>query len=97
MSIDFKPLNDRVLVEMVLADEKTEAGLFLPEQAREKPTRARVVAVGDGGYINGHFRPTQLKVGDTVLMGKFAGSQIKIDGRDYVIVLEDDVFGTVKA
>ena len=92
----FTPLNDRVLVELVHADEVTSSGLFIPESAKEKPNHGRVVAVGEGGYINGQFRPTALKVGDTILFGKFAGSLIKLDGSEYLILMEDDVFGKLE-
>lgn len=90
----FQCLNDRVLVEHILEDEVSAGGILIPVQAREKPQTARVIAVGEGGYLaNGAFRKTQLKVGDVILTGKYSGSEIKIDGHDYVILMEEDVFG----
>lgn len=92
--MEFKPLNDRLLVEEIYADDITPSGIIIPEQAKEKPQQGRVVAVGDGGYLkDGAFRKTQVKVGDLVLFGKFAGSSIKMNGKTYLIVMEEDLFG----
>ena len=90
----FFPLNDRLLIEVIHEDEVTPGGLFIPEQAKERPMQGKVVAVGEGGYLpSGEFRKTQLKVGDVVLFGKFAGSEIKLNGVDYLIAIEEDIFG----
>lgn len=93
----FQPLNDRLLVEVIHADSVRESGIIIPDSAKEKPQMGRVVHVGEGGYLaNGTFRPSQLSEGDTVLFGKFAGSLINLDGKEYLILLEDDVFGKVE-
>lgn len=94
----FQPLNDRLLVELIHADTVRDSGIIIPDSAKEKPQMGRVVHVGEGGYLaNGTFRPTQLKVGDKVLFGKFAGSLINLEGKEYLILMEDDVFGKVDA
>ncbi len=90
------PLNNRVFVERIFEDEKTKSGLYIPEQAKERPMRGAVVAVGEGKvYENGTVRTPRVKVGDTVLFGKYAGSEIKVGGKDWLILLEDDLFGIV--
>ena len=90
----FVPLYDRILIEMIYADDVTPGGLIIPEQAKEKPMRGRIVAVGKGGYLeNGTFRETQVEIGDIVLFGKFAGSTISMDGKEYLILVEADLFG----
>ena len=91
----FKPLNGRVLVERVRADEVSEGGIYIPETAKEVPMQGTVIALGEGWYENGVFVPTKLKVGDKVLFGRYAGSEIQIDGREQLILLEPDIFGTV--
>lgn len=80
----FQPLNKRLLVEMIYADDKTASGLFIPEQAKEKPMRGVVVACGPDAIV---------QEGETILFGKFAGSSIAMDGKEYLILLEEDVFG----
>lgn len=94
----FQPINDRILVELVHEDEVTPGGIIKPETAREVPMRAIVAYVGEGGYTpDGVFRKTQLSVGDEILIPKYAGSAISLDGRPYVVLLESDVFGKVIA
>lgn len=83
----FVPLNNRILVELIHEDDITPGGLIIPEQAKEKPQRGRVVSVG---------KDSQFEAGETILMGKFAGSLLKLDGRDYLILLEEDVFGKLE-
>jgi chaperonin GroES len=82
-----KPLKDRVLVKPHEAEEKTASGIYIPESAQEKPQRGTVVAVGDGKKDE----PMTVKVGDVVLYGKYSGTEIKIDGTDYLIMREDDI------
>lgn len=92
--MQLKPINDRIVVEPIYADNKTAAGLIIPESAKEVPMRGRIVCVGEGGYLeSGQFRKTQLKIGDEVLFGRYAGSEIKLDGKDYLIMMETDIFG----
>ena len=94
--MQFRPLNDRILVELIYQDDVTEGGIYIPDSAKETPVRGKVVFVGEGGYLeSGNFRPTQLKVGDTVLIPKYGGSLINMDGKDLVVLLESDVFGIV--
>jgi chaperonin GroES len=82
-----KPLKDRVLVKPHEAEEKTASGIYIPESAQEKPQRGTVVAVGEGKKDE----PMTVKVGDVVLYGKYSGTEIKIDGTDYLIMREDDI------
>lgn len=92
--MEFIPLNDRILVEMIYQDDVSAGGIFIPEQAKEKPNRGVIFAVGKGGYLeNGTFRETQVKVGDVVYFGKYAGSTIAMDGKEYLILIEADLFG----
>ena len=93
MSVNFKPLADRVLIEPAQAEEKTASGIIIPDSAKEKPQRGIVVAVGPGKKDE----PTMVKVGETVLYGKFSGSDLSIDGKDYMIMREADILGTIKS
>ena len=96
--MDFKPLNDRILIEMIYEDDVSAGGIIIPEQAKEKPMRGRIVARGKGGYLeNGTFRETQVEIGDVVLFGKFAGSLLTMDGKEYLILVESDLFGKIEA
>lgn len=83
-----KPLKDRVLVEPAAADEKTAGGIIIPDTAKEKPQKGTVVAVGNGKKDE----PMTLKVGDKVLYGKYSGTEIVIDGKNYLIMREDDIY-----
>ena len=91
MSVNFKPIADRVLIEPAAADEKTASGIIIPDSAKEKPQRGVVVAVGPGKKDE----PTTVKVGETVLYGKFSGTELSIDGKDYMIMREADILGKV--
>jgi chaperonin GroES len=91
MSISLKPLADRVLVEPAAAEEKTASGLYIPDTAKEKPQRGKVVAAGEGKKDE----PMTVKAGDTVLYGKYAGTEITVDGKDYLIMRESDIFAIV--
>ena len=91
MSVNFKPLADRVLVEPVQAETKTASGIIIPDTAKEKPQEGTVVAVGNGKPDE----PMTVKVGDRVLYGKYAGSELKLDGKDYLIVREGDLLGVI--
>jgi chaperonin GroES len=83
-----KPLKDRVLVEPALAEEKTAGGIIIPDTAKEKPQKGKVVAVGTGKKDE----PLTVKVGDTVLYGKYSGTEVIIDGNNYLIMREDDIY-----
>ena len=91
MAIKIKPLADRVIVEAAMAEEKTAGGIIIPDTAKEKPQRGKIVAVGNGKPDE----PMTVKVGDTVLYGKYAGTEITIEGNDYLIMREADVFAII--
>ncbi len=91
-----KPLDDRVLVKQSEAEEKTAGGIVLPDTAKEKPQRGRVIAAGPGKLLDSGKRgEMSLKKGDEVFYGKFAGTEVKIDGQDYVILRESDVLAVI--
>jgi chaperonin GroES len=83
-----KPLKDRVLVEPAAAEEKTAAGIIIPDTAKEKPQKGKIVAVGTGKKDE----PLSVKVGDSVLYGKYSGTEVNIDGKTYLIMREDDIY-----
>lgn len=96
MAINIKPLADRVLVEPAQAEEKTASGIIIPDTAKEKPQKGQVVAVGEGKVSdNGTIMKPQIKVGDTVLYGKYSGTEITIDGKEYLIMRESDIFAVI--
>ncbi len=92
MSVKIQPLADRVLVEAAAAEEVTAGGLFIPDTAKEKPQRGTVVAVGAGKKDE----PMTVKKGDTILYGKYAGTEINVDGTDYLIMRESDIVAIIK-
>jgi chaperonin GroES len=89
--INFKPNEDRVLVEASPAEEKTSSGIIIPDTAKEKPQKGKVIAVGDGLKD----KPVTVKVGDNILYGKYAGTEITIEGKEYLIMRNSDIFGTI--
>jgi len=89
--INFKPLADRVLVEPAAAEEKTTSGIIIPDTAKEKPQKGKIIAVGNGTKEN----KITVKVGDQILYGKYSGTELNINGVDYLIMKESDIFGTV--
>jgi chaperonin GroES len=89
--VNIKPLADRVVVEAAAAEEKTAGGIIIPDTAKEKPQRGKVVAVGTGKKDE----PVTVKVGDNVLYGKYAGTEIQIEGKDYLIMRESDIFAVI--
>ena len=92
-----RPLRDRLLVERIEETEQRIGGIIIPDTAKEKPQQGRVVAVGSGRVTDeGKVFPLDVKAGDTVLFGKYAGSEIKIEGREYLIVREDEVLGVLE-
>ncbi|MCM0042660.1 MAG: hypothetical protein RLZZ207_1646 [Bacteroidota bacterium] len=86
--VNIKPLADRVLVQPAAAEEKTASGLYIPDTAKEKPQKGLVIAVGNGKKDE----PLTVKVGDTVLYGKYSGTELSVDGNDYLIMRESDIF-----
>lgn len=91
MSVNIKPLADRVLVEPAPAEEKTASGIIIPDSAKEKPQKGTVVAVGNGTKDE----PLTVKVGDTVLYGKYSGTELAFEGKDYLIMKEADIYAVV--
>jgi chaperonin GroES len=87
-----RPLQDRIVVKRVEGEAKTKGGIIIPDSAKEKPIEGKVVAVGNGKVLkDGKVRPLEVKVGDTVLFGKYSGTEIKLDGEEHVLLREDDV------
>ncbi|MEN8150192.1 MAG: co-chaperone GroES [Planctomycetota bacterium] len=92
-----KPLNDKVLVERLEAEEVTKGGIVLPDSAKEKPKEGKIIALGDGKLLeDGKRAPFQVKVGDRVLFSSYAGTEIKISGDEYLIMGEDDLLAVVE-
>jgi chaperonin GroES len=92
----FRPLHDRVVVERIDAEAKTAGGIIIPDTAREKPQQGKVIAVGPGGRDeNGKLIPIDVKAGDRVLFGKWSGTEVKIDGVEYLIMKESDIMGVL--
>ena len=92
----FRPLHDRVLVEREESEEKTAGGIIIPDTAKEKPMQGKIVAVGSGSRDEqGKATPLDVKEGDIVLFGKWSGTEIKLDGTDYLIMKESDIMGIV--
>jgi len=93
-----RPLQDRLIVKRLDEEQKTASGLFIPETAKEKPQQGKVMAVGKGKVRDdGTIQPLDLKVGDTILFGKYSGQEVKVDGDEVLIMREDDVYGVVEA
>jgi chaperonin GroES len=93
----FRPLHDRVVVERIEADEKSSGGIIIPDTVKEKPSQGEITAVGPGGRDeSGKLIPIDLKVGDRVLFGKWSGTEVKLDGVDYLIMKESDIMGVVE-
>jgi chaperonin GroES len=92
--MNFRPLHDRVVVKRIDAEEKSSGGIIIPDTAKEKPSQGEVIAVGPGGRDDaGKIIPMELKAGDRILFGKWSGTEVKIDGTEYLIMKESDVMG----
>ena len=92
----FRPLHDRIVVKRIDAEEKTAGGIIIPDTAKEKPQQGEVVAVGPGGRDeSGKLIPIDIKAGDRVLFGKWSGTEVKIDGTEYLIMKESDIMGVL--
>ena len=91
MSLNIKPLADRVLIEPAAAETKTASGIIIPDNAKEKPQKGTVVAAGKGTKDE----PMTVKIGDTVLYGKYAGTELKLEGKDYLIMRESDILAII--
>mgnify|MGYP000892281617 CR=1 FL=1 len=93
--MNIQPLGDRVLVKPVEAEEKTKGGIYLPDTAKEKPLEGEVVAAGKGKKDGDKIVALEVKKGDRVLYGKYSGTEIKLDGQDYMILREDDILAII--
>ncbi len=95
--MQIRPLHDRVLVEPLDAEEKTAGGIIIPDTAKEKPMEGKIVAVGKGSRNDeGKVAPLDVKKGDHILYGKWSGTEVKVDGDDYLIMKESDVMGVIE-
>ncbi|MCW5959041.1 MAG: co-chaperone GroES [Pyrinomonadaceae bacterium] len=97
MATKIKPLHDRVIVRRIEESDKTAGGLFIPDSAKEKPQEGEVIAVGDGKYKDDGSRQTlDVKTGDRILFGKYSGSEITIDGEEFLMMREDEILGIIE-
>ena len=95
--MNIRPLHDRIIVERLEEETKTAGGLIIPDTAKEKPQQGKVIAVGKGKKTeDGKVLPLDVKVGDKVLFGKYAGTEIKIEGQEFLMMREDDILGVVE-
>ena len=93
----FRPLHDRVVVRRIESEEKTAGGIIIPDTAKEKPQEGEIIAVGPGGRDEaGKLIPLDVKVGDRILFGKWSGTEVKLDGQEYLIMKESDVMGVIE-
>ncbi len=92
-----KPLNDRILVKRLEAEGKTKGGIIIPETAKEKPNQGKVIAVGEGSKDkDGKRVPVQVRSGDRILFSSYAGTDLKLDGEEFIILREDDIYGIIE-
>ena len=92
-----RPLHDRVVVQRIEEDDKTEGGLYIPDTAKEKPIQGKVIAVGEGKTLdNGEKRPMAVKEGDRVIFAKYAGTEVSVGSEDVLVMREDDIMGVVE-
>ncbi len=95
--MNLTPLHDRVLVKAAEAEETTKGGIIIPDTAKEKPMQGTIIAIGNGKLLDdGKIAPLQVKVGDKVLYGKYAGTEINVEGDDFLIMREADIFAVIK-
>ena len=95
--MNFKPLHDRVVVKRIDTDEKSAGGIIIPDTAKEKPMEGKVIAAGSGARDEtGKVQPLDVKSGDMVLFGKWSGTEVKIDGQEYLIMKESDIMGVIE-
>ena len=95
--MNIRPLNDRLIVKRLEEEEKTKGGIIIPDNAKEKPSQGEVIAVGNGKLLDdGKKQPLEVKKGDRVLFGKYSGTEIKVDGVEYLMMREEDVLGIVE-
>jgi chaperonin GroES len=95
--MNIRPLHDRVVIRRMEEERTSPGGIVLPDNATEKPVRGEVLAVGNGKILDsGEVRPLDVKVGDKVLFGKYSGTEVKIDGEDYLVMREEDIMGVIE-
>jgi chaperonin GroES len=95
--LKIRPLHDRVIIQRLEAETKSAGGIVIPDSAAEKPIRGKVVAVGKGKILeNGDIRPLDVKVGDHILFGKYSGTEVKVDGEEYLVMREEDVMAVIE-
>lgn len=95
--MQIRPLHDRVIVKRVEEERKSPGGIVIPDSATEKPSRGEVLAVGNGKILdNGKVRPLDVKVGDTVLFGKYSGTEVKVEGDEVLVMREEDIMGVIE-
>jgi chaperonin GroES len=96
-NVKVRPLQDRIVVKRIAEEERTSGGLYIPDNAKEKPSQGEVIAVGNGKVLdNGKVKTLDVKVGDRIMFGKYSGSEIKIDGVEHLILREDEVLGVIE-
>lgn len=96
MDIKVRPLHDRVIVKRIEEEEKSKGGIIIPDTAKEKPQEGRVIAVGSGRREDGKVIPLDVKAGDKILFSKYAGTEIKLNGEEHLIMREDDILGIIE-
>jgi len=95
--MSIRPLHDRVLVRRMEDETVSAGGILIPDNAKEKPSRGEILAVGNGKHLeNGDVRPLEVKVGDKVLFGKYSGNEVKVDGEELLVMREDDIVGIIE-
>jgi chaperonin GroES len=95
--LKIRPLHDRVIIQRLEAETKSAGGIVIPDTAAEKPIRGKVIAVGKGKILeNGDIRPLDVKVGDHILFGKYSGTEVKVDGEEYLVMREEDVMAVIE-
>jgi chaperonin GroES len=98
MATKIRPLQDRIIVKCVQEEEKTKGGIIIPDTAKEKPIEGKVLAVGNGKVLeDGKVRPLDVKAGDRILFSKYAGTEVKIDGEEHLIMREEDILGVIES
>ena len=97
MASKIRPLQDRVIVKRVAEEEKTKGGIIIPDTAKEKPVEGEIIAVGPGKVEDGKHVSLSVKAGDRILFGKYAGTEVKLDGVEHLILREDDILGVLEA
>jgi chaperonin GroES len=97
MAARMRPLHDRVIVKRIEEEERTKGGIIIPDTAKEKPQEGRVVAVGPGRTDDGKVIKLDVKAGDRILFSKYAGTEVKLDGEEHIIMREDDILGVIES